>query len=95
LYASGYVLIIHGADQLLTCPPDPDGQMQSLVGILKSAGEMFATPIDMSCAWGRPSKPFHVIFQADVDKIDGFLLRLKAAGCDAHDINELYMEGHK
>jgi hypothetical protein len=85
LNASGYVLIVHDADQILIEDADSEGQMQSLLKILKSAALAWSIPVDEGAAWDRPSKPFHVIFQASPESMDAFHIRIRKVGIEFSD----------
>ncbi len=87
LYAPGYVLIIHNADQLLIESADSEGQMQSLLKILNSAAKEWSIPVAKGVAWDRPSKPFHVILQVTPDKVDDFRIRLIKTGVNVSDLS--------
>jgi hypothetical protein len=86
LYASGFVLIVHDADQILIEATDSEGQIQSLLRILNSAAKEWSIPVEKGVAWDRPSKPFHVIFQVTPDKADNFRIRLSKTGGDISEL---------
>ncbi len=58
--ASGYCIVITHSETLLANEPD---EIDWLIGLLRRAGEEWATPVETGEAWDRPSKPFWVILQ--------------------------------
>lgn len=60
-----YVLIVAGAEELLA--DEPVVEIEVLRDVLVRAGEAWAQPVAAGEAWDRPSVPFHVILQGQVD----------------------------
>lgn len=63
-----YVLIIAGAEEMLA--DEPLVELEVLRDVLLRAGEAWAQPVSAGEAWDRPSVPFHVILQGQIELLD-------------------------
>jgi hypothetical protein len=82
LDAPGFVFIVLNADEVLIEADNADDQILSLMTILEAAAKEWSKPIQQGEKWDRPSKPFHLVFQADPTKVEAFRLRLKRIGAN-------------
>ncbi len=60
-HGCGIVVLIYDADQVLS----DQGQLVTLVGILKDTAREFGEPVDIAGSQDRDPVPFHVVLQSD------------------------------
>ncbi|EHR52026.1 Barstar (barnase inhibitor) [Saccharomonospora marina XMU15] len=74
----GYVVMVTEPDQLLA--DEGTGELDSLVRSLKSAAEIWASPVELGEWWDRPAVPFHVVLAGDSDVVKVAARRWSSVG---------------
>lgn len=67
LPAPGYVLLVAKSSSLLA--HEPASEMTWLLTLLERICEEWSRPISLGEEWDRPAVPFHVVFQAESNKV--------------------------
>lgn len=80
--ASGYVLIISEANELLAA--EPASELQLLLHIMRDVADEWAQPEVLPDGVERPPTPFHLVLQVSASRAEEAFARIKAASVAAH-----------
>lgn len=80
----GYLLVVVQPEEVLTDEADPsarhDRELENLVGVLATAAQTFAEPIDLGEDWDRPAVGFDVILAPTPEQVERAEHVWRAAG---------------